>query len=615
MTKSTDVRTPGIQAIAKKWNMSVSEIMRLVNDGAKVEKEHTKSIAKARQVARDHIAERPDYYKKLHKMEKTPISMKEETGISGVRGLGFVSGDPATDPINQYVTTNTMSYEDYNGAVLKLIRDRHNKHLNDMGFTSYSPNEIQHSTNKIMEESDESSKALVKTVAKKKLKDIQGKKKSQALRDKLTRKMNLKELGEYDNKGGTVDAEGLSDAPKKDMKEGHIGFGSWGNFGDGFQYSRKNTYGKRPKPKPESNEPGTGDTYKDSKQGGSKVKTAKTVKEDAATVAAMQHMDTAKAGEYRPARQGAQRLQGNTYRAGQNFSSQSLNVKPSNMRMGSNYGTMKPTTTDVRRNISNRFNAGFGQQGTGAMKPTSVGGSSSFSQGGSQVAQKMAKSSPSQVISKMSDAGRQAATVVSKAAPTAAKVAGTIARVAAGPAATAAAAVMSPTPAGEKKSEFQRQADVAKGVSYKAQGRSVSDYEKQVLTPKTYDKPKAPENPKVDAPTPPSRPDYFSRGQAFGAARKEAGGGEGKFSYDNKEYQTNVSGEKYKPAAQLKQTSVQESQKETKMSNELIKEAIENIAEENLSEMKENLMLALQEKAMEKLEERKKEIAANYFAQ
>ena len=54
---------------------------------------------------------------------------------------------------------------------------------------------------------------------------------------------------------------------------------------------------------------------------------------------------------------------------------------------------------------------------------------------------------------------------------------------------------------------------------------------------------------------------------------------------------------------------------ETKMSNELIKEAIENIAEDNLSEMKENLMLALQEKAMEKLEERKKEIAANYFAQ
>ena len=55
---------------------------------------------------------------------------------------------------------------------------------------------------------------------------------------------------------------------------------------------------------------------------------------------------------------------------------------------------------------------------------------------------------------------------------------------------------------------------------------------------------------------------------------------------------------------------------ETKMDNkELINEALDCILEDNLPEMKENLMLALQEKAMEKLEERKKEIAANYFAQ
>ena len=48
---------------------------------------------------------------------------------------------------------------------------------------------------------------------------------------------------------------------------------------------------------------------------------------------------------------------------------------------------------------------------------------------------------------------------------------------------------------------------------------------------------------------------------------------------------------------------------------DLIQEAIGNIMEENLHEMKNNLLTALQEKTMEKLEERKKEIAANYFAQ
>ena len=44
-------------------------------------------------------------------------------------------------------------------------------------------------------------------------------------------------------------------------------------------------------------------------------------------------------------------------------------------------------------------------------------------------------------------------------------------------------------------------------------------------------------------------------------------------------------------------------------------EAIDNILENNLNEMKENLSKVLQEKTMEKLEEKKKDIAANYFAQ
>ena len=117
---------------------------------------------------------------------------------------------------------------------------------------------------------------------------------------------------------------------------------------------------------------------------------------------------------------------------------------------------------------------------------------------------------------------------------------------------------------------------------------------------------------KVDAPTPPSRPDYFSRGQAFSAARKEAGGGEGKFSYDSKSYQTNVAGEKYKPESQLKQTSIKEGTMDTK---DQIQEAIQNIQEENLNEMKDNFLAVIQEKAIQKLEERKKEIAASYFAQ
>ena len=55
---------------------------------------------------------------------------------------------------------------------------------------------------------------------------------------------------------------------------------------------------------------------------------------------------------------------------------------------------------------------------------------------------------------------------------------------------------------------------------------------------------------------------------------------------------------------------------ETKMdTKDHINEALDNILENNLSEMKEHLLAALQEKAMQKLEEKKKDIAANYFAQ
>ena len=137
--RNTDVRTPGLAAIAKKWNLPVAHVAKLVEIGAKTEFEHNKNIAKARQVARDHIAERPDYYQKLKRMEKSPISMKEENSVSAVRGLGFVSGDPAVDPVSQYIDTNAMAYEDQNGNILKLIKK--SKGVTSLGFTSYDPTE------------------------------------------------------------------------------------------------------------------------------------------------------------------------------------------------------------------------------------------------------------------------------------------------------------------------------------------------------------------------------------------------------------------------------------------------------------------------------------------
>ena len=168
------VKTLTVKQIADKWKLPVNVVAKKVAAGVKVEKEHTKSLRQANEIARDHLSERPDYYEKLDKMEKTKV-VKEESATGAVRGLGFVTGDPGVNYVDQYINTNAMSYVDWNGNILKMIQDKHNKHLKDMGFSSFSPNDLQNNTNKVVKEA------------------------------------KLNELGEYDNKGGTVGAEGLTD--------------------------------------------------------------------------------------------------------------------------------------------------------------------------------------------------------------------------------------------------------------------------------------------------------------------------------------------------------------------------------------------------------------------
>jgi hypothetical protein len=148
LSRSTDVKTPGYSAIAKKWNLPMAKVIALVNKGAKVEQEHTKSLEKAKQIARDHIAERPDYYKKLDKMEKSPIEMSEEIATAGVRGLGYVTGDPGINPITQYINTNAMSYIDENGNKLDYIKKQHTDlHNSKLGYTAFDPTKIGASKN------------------------------------------------------------------------------------------------------------------------------------------------------------------------------------------------------------------------------------------------------------------------------------------------------------------------------------------------------------------------------------------------------------------------------------------------------------------------------------
>ena len=76
-----------VKDIADKFNVPVSQIEKQLSMGKKVEHEHTGSMAKATEIAMDHLSEFPDYYTRLAKMEKEAekhakkLELKEDTKI------------------------------------------------------------------------------------------------------------------------------------------------------------------------------------------------------------------------------------------------------------------------------------------------------------------------------------------------------------------------------------------------------------------------------------------------------------------------------------------------------------------------------------------------------
>lgn len=85
------VSTLSAKEIAEKHGLSLAYIAKQIVKGVKVEKEHTKSTREANEIARDHLGERPDYYIKLDKMEKTKVI--NELGEYDNKGGSPVVGD------------------------------------------------------------------------------------------------------------------------------------------------------------------------------------------------------------------------------------------------------------------------------------------------------------------------------------------------------------------------------------------------------------------------------------------------------------------------------------------------------------------------------------------
>ena len=62
-----------IKEICKKHNVDAEQIKDQLRMGIKIEAEHTTDKAEAKKIALQHLAERPDYYTKLKKVEESAI--------------------------------------------------------------------------------------------------------------------------------------------------------------------------------------------------------------------------------------------------------------------------------------------------------------------------------------------------------------------------------------------------------------------------------------------------------------------------------------------------------------------------------------------------------------
>ncbi len=62
--------TPSAEQLAQKHKVSIEQVNAQIKKGTKIEFEHTDDQATANEIARDHIAEKVDYYDRLEKVEE-----------------------------------------------------------------------------------------------------------------------------------------------------------------------------------------------------------------------------------------------------------------------------------------------------------------------------------------------------------------------------------------------------------------------------------------------------------------------------------------------------------------------------------------------------------------
>jgi hypothetical protein len=114
-------QTPSVEEIAKKHNISVDQVNAQIKKGIEVEKEHTNDEGMAHEIARDHLAEFPDYYDRLGSMEKSAKKAQAAKGMKESVKVNFTAAS--------YDAANRRSSPE--GRLLKKVLGRKKMVQND----------------------------------------------------------------------------------------------------------------------------------------------------------------------------------------------------------------------------------------------------------------------------------------------------------------------------------------------------------------------------------------------------------------------------------------------------------------------------------------------------
>lgn len=93
------VKTHSVEELAKKHSVDIMTLRKQLQKGIKIEKEHTTSAKVAKEIALDHLAEYPDYYDRLEKVEESdsdrPYVLYQETVDGEISAAGYNTPDEA----------------------------------------------------------------------------------------------------------------------------------------------------------------------------------------------------------------------------------------------------------------------------------------------------------------------------------------------------------------------------------------------------------------------------------------------------------------------------------------------------------------------------------------